>query len=703
MALLTVVAIAAVAASVLSDNEADPSKCDALLRKQLVNSPQVSANTANANATVSAIQDQRTNECRKDAWNPVVTSIARHRGGNIEVEFSTTGGISRNAAITTPEINAARWLYVATENQWYTSENLPTQFVESKPVSTPAPLTPSPWPPDVTTEPPHAPTTQQPPMQPAHQRPTPTSPSLPKEQRPNSLEITSDDNFVGNAAREFDRGRELLQQKDYQAALEAFQSAQAHHRKHSSVLEHQIGITYQELGNHQQAVGSFSNAIEMRDNPRDRTKRALSYIETGQCQLALQDANQVLTMELDATAGFHSGAEAHAALSTCHLENGDNVRAIEHAEQALSLMEQSSYPAEQLAAAYASAGDAYIPEKRYAKAIRHYTRAIELNDNAVARASRARVHRLRQNCNDALADAEEALKLTPTTKNGYHSSAEASWVFVVCLNETDPRSTQHIQTALQLMGESGYPKQEISRYHIWGGSAFFNHGRYQDAIRHYSQSIDLEDSAQARVNRAVSYWKTQNCKKAKEDIHRVLGLPSETWTHFRSGTHINSWAEAHKVMSRCLFDEGRWQGALQHAELAIGLMREHDYDTESIQRIQTVTKTLKEAVDPSDGSLRAGYRSAGERLNATRSPQLVWEDGSNWTDGVSHMFPDLPIVDQTPLKHHLTCAQREALEMAARTEGKAFSTVVWGPFPLAQEWNERNSFAQDCGSGMRVK
>ena len=409
-------------------------------------------------------------------------------------------------------------------------------------------------------------------------------------------------------------------------------------------------------------------------------------------------------MEPESADGFHTHAEAHAALSACHLMTGNNASAIEHAKAALPLMEENHYSAEVLATAHVSAGDAYTLEKRYAKAAQHYSQSIELNDNAAARAGRAWNHQMRQNCNDAIADAGEAIKLTPVSRHGYHSSAESYLLFVICLGEADQRATQHVQSALHLMEQSGYSTEEIAVYNVWGGNTFYNHKRYPDAIEHYSRAIDLDETAEARVGRARAHLKVQDCSKALEDGRKALQMPNESWTHYRSRAKINSWAEAHVTLSHCYTDQSQWEEALQHAESALILMQENRYDAAKIASAEELIENLQslnQQPDPADVLIRSRYSQEGERLNATRSSTLVWADGSNWVDGISHQFPPIPILDGTPLKYYLTCAQREALKLA--TGANNFANHVWGNHPNAPEWNTRNPFANDCGSQMQTK
>ena len=98
------------------------------------------------------------------------------------------------------------------------------------------------------------------------------------------------------------------------------------------------------LEEHPQAVAHFTKAIQLRDNPVDRVERALSYIAMGRCSDALMDASKALDMEPEPTAGFHTEAEAHAVLSTCHLKTGDAASAVKHAKAAIAVIERRTTP-----------------------------------------------------------------------------------------------------------------------------------------------------------------------------------------------------------------------------------------------------------------------------------------------------------------------------------------------------------------------
>ena len=57
------------------------------------------------------------------------------------------------------------------------------------------------------------------------------------------------------------------------------------------------------------------------------------------------------------------------------------------------------------------------------------------------------------------------------------------------------------------------------------------------------------------------------------------------------------------------------------------------------------------------------YDGWGNQLKQHRSETFVWRDGSDWTDGISSIPPDLPLPQNSTLSESMTCAQEEVLIM----------------------------------------
>ena len=419
--------------------------CDAWLREKLA-SPKVSS-AQNANAAIKAIQDNSPNQCAPSAWNPVVRTTAKDHVGNIDVQFWKTKIKLQGTAVTMPAEGSQRWVYLAEKEQWYSSKLDETSILDTTITSTSLQTTPSPT------------------ARPA-QNPIPTRRAqTPAADNPDSVtdfDYIGEELFTGTALTEASRGEELFLQGEYRAAIQAYQLARDLKNQPSAVLENRIGMALQAMGNHPQAIAHFTTALDIEDSPGDRTNRAVSYLETGQCTLAIQDAQKALDMEHEAGFAFHTDAEAHAILAACQISENPH-RAIEHAEKALNLAKSTGYPAEELASLHVTIGAAHYLLDSYSEAIRHYSHAITLNDSAEARSSRAWAYWSAEDCASAIEDSLEATAMLPVTSPGYHTEAEGHIVLLTCFSEQDKWSEAlpHAEAALLLMHANDYDPEYI--------------------------------------------------------------------------------------------------------------------------------------------------------------------------------------------------------------------------------------------------
>ena len=159
-------------------------------------------------------------------------------------------------------------------------------------------------------------------------------------------EVGREELFFGSAGTEYKTGRSLISQGDYQGAIAAFSRAQVHHGEPSVILENWIGLAFQGLNDHTQAIAHLTVAIAIEDSARDRINRAVSYVQTGRCDLAINDANQALAMTPEYTEGFHTDAEANFVLAICYGRKGQFQQALQHSDKAQQIMREHGYTAE---------------------------------------------------------------------------------------------------------------------------------------------------------------------------------------------------------------------------------------------------------------------------------------------------------------------------------------------------------------------
>ena len=141
-------------------------------------------------------------------------------------------------------------------------------------------------------------------------------------------------------------GIDLLNQGDYEAALVSFRTAQEIHGIPSGDIQVRIGRTYRAMGQSQNAIRHYTEAIGIRDNALRRIYRGTEHAENGQCTEAAADAEAALGMRAHAEPGFHTGVEAHLILAICLLDQGDKQNALFHIDKVISAARTNGYPAE---------------------------------------------------------------------------------------------------------------------------------------------------------------------------------------------------------------------------------------------------------------------------------------------------------------------------------------------------------------------
>ena len=163
------------------------------------------------------------------------------------------------------------------------------------------------------------------------------------------FEVGKRDVFLGGAWTAIEKGLELFDAGEYEAAIESFKKAQQHHGKPSGALENRIALAYDELGMKDLAIEHYSNSIAIGDSASDGVNRALSYTDIDRCDLAIEDAKIALTLEPESAPGYHSDVEANTALYLCYFFDDNKTAALQHVDAALSLAEEHSYSAIEIA------------------------------------------------------------------------------------------------------------------------------------------------------------------------------------------------------------------------------------------------------------------------------------------------------------------------------------------------------------------
>lgn len=108
------------------------------------------------------------------------------------------------------------------------------------------------------------------------------------------------------------------------------------------------------------------------------------------------------------------------------------------------------------------------------------------------------------------------------------------------------------------------------------GAVYGALGQYDTAIAHYSNAIAIDDDAINRVNRAITYYDNSQCEPAISDAKAALQKVPETGEGYSTDVATNS------VLVWCYYEQSKYRQALQHADAAIAIANDHQYDESEI-------------------------------------------------------------------------------------------------------------------------
>ena len=125
----------------------------------------------------------------------------------------------------------------------------------------------------------------------------------------------------------------------------------------------------------------------------------------------------------------------------------------------------------------------------------------------------------------------------------------------------------------------------------WIGSSYKALGQLDQAINHYTNTIELEDDAVNRTNRGLLYAETRQCSSAIEDAKAAFAMEPA------GGEGFHTDVSANIILSACYMEQGDYLSALQHADAAYALSAEHDILAETVEEILQHRTTVQLILD----------------------------------------------------------------------------------------------------------
>jgi serine/threonine protein kinase/Flp pilus assembly protein TadD len=326
--------------------------------------------------------------------------------------------------------------------------------------------------------------------------------------RPTSVPPSDDDARppAESGAVHFAAGLDLLENRQYRAAIEEFNQAAAEGHEtadlfHSrAVACHQLFALAGEC-DLELALADFSRAIELEpEAARHYQGRASVHMDLGQPDLALADVARATELNPE-----DSGTWADQGWA--HLETGDFQRALADFDHALRLDPDNPHLISARAAAFLRLGD-------IGAALENWDRAIEIEPTVTYFwLERGWAHKQNGNLDAALADFERVIRLEPDNAGGYRGRG------TVIMELGDPqRAIRDFTRAIELA-----PRDVGAlRDRAW---AYRSSGAYQKALEDLTEALRREpEEPWSYLDRAVVYENLGDLDHAIADLNRAVDL-----------------------------------------------------------------------------------------------------------------------------------------------------------------------------------
>ena len=272
------------------------------------------------------------------------------------------------------------------------------------------------------------------------------------------------------------------------------------------------GIAYIKKGKLEQAIVSFSKAIELDpDYVNAYCNRGVVYYYKSEYENAFIDYNKALELNPRHAITYNNRGVAYG-------NNGEQEKAIGDFTRAIEI--KSDY-----ADAYNNRGNAYGNRSEYDRAITDYTKAIELNVNyADAYNNRGNAYGNRSEYDRAITDYTKAIELNSKFAEAYHNRGVAYY------NKNDfHQAITDYTKAIELN-----PKFTNAYYNR--SIAYAEKDSFDLAIQDSTRAIELNPNfAEAYHNRGVVYAKKGNYNFAIKNYTKAIELKPEFTIYYDRG------------------------------------------------------------------------------------------------------------------------------------------------------------------------
>jgi tetratricopeptide (TPR) repeat protein len=265
------------------------------------------------------------------------------------------------------------------------------------------------------------------------------------------------------------------------------------------------GLRYERMGEHDNAIASFSKAIEAEPkNSAAYQDRAKSYGVKGDQDHAIADYSKAIEIEPGNALVYRKRADAFRT-------KGAHANAIADYSKAIELDSKN-------ALGYFFRGVSYNATKDSERAIADFTKAIEIKpEDSHAHYFRGVSYPPNKDSDRAIADFTKAIELNPKDVNSYSARAQR----FAARSDYD-HAIADFSKAIEIN-----PKYYFA--YVSRGNVFAAKDEHDRAIADFTKAIEIEPkNALAYKNRVLAYTRTGANSLAIADYNTILELPAAT-------------------------------------------------------------------------------------------------------------------------------------------------------------------------------
>ncbi len=360
------------------------------------------------------------------------------------------------------------------------------------------------------------------------------------------------------SAKHIEAGNKNLENKQYDKAMENFEAA-VRENPNSAIGYIGKGRVFAEMKKNKEALAEFQKAVDKEpNNAISWVNRGNGYARMRKFDLAIADYEKAISIDPTNYMGYFNRGKA-VLRSTFNLQKRDFETVLSDFNKAASLQDR-------IDEIFVERGTVYRQMRLYEKAEKDLKKALVLRNSAAAHCELAQVYMDMDRQDAALKHLNDAISIDPefsrdpyfadptNSINGYlsrgliysdrgeYARAVVDFEKALKVKPSDKKTYIEMALAKSYIGRKTEAKTDAEKWllqdpkgknpvsaedYLYSGSAFVLAGDIKKGIECLDRSIEMEDTAGARLERGRAFIEAGDFGKARADLDKVVSGDSE--------------------------------------------------------------------------------------------------------------------------------------------------------------------------------